>query len=81
MVISDPIGDLLTRLRNAQKANHDSLELPDSKIKREICRILQPKASSSRLKSSPTPRKAASKWFSATGKPAVDSAANPLSAV
>ena len=40
MVISDPIGDLLTRLRNAQKANHDSLELPDSKIKREICRIL-----------------------------------------
>ena len=41
MVISDPIGDLLTRLRNASKANHDSLELPDSKIKREILRILQ----------------------------------------
>lgn len=41
MVISDPIGDLLTRLRNAQKANHDSLELPDSKIKREILRIMQ----------------------------------------
>lgn len=41
MVISDPIGDLLTRLRNATKANHDSLELPDSKIKREVLRILQ----------------------------------------
>lgn len=41
MVISDPIGDLLTRLRNAQKANHDALELPDSKIKREILRIMQ----------------------------------------
>lgn len=41
MVISDPIADLLTRIRNAHKANHDSLELPDSKIKREICRILQ----------------------------------------
>lgn len=41
MVISDPIGDLLTRIRNAQKANHDTLELPDSKIKREILRILQ----------------------------------------
>lgn len=41
MVISDPIGDLLTRLRNAQKSNHDSLELPDSKIKREVLRILQ----------------------------------------
>ena len=41
MVISDPIGDLLTRIRNATHANHDTLELPDSKIKREILRILQ----------------------------------------
>lgn len=41
MVISDPIGDLLTRIRNAQKANHDAFEVPDSKIKREILRILQ----------------------------------------
>lgn len=41
MVISDPIGDLLTRIRNATRANHDALELPDSKIKREVLRILQ----------------------------------------
>lgn len=41
MVISDPIGDLLTRIRNAAKSNHDSLEVPDSKIKREVLRILQ----------------------------------------
>jgi small subunit ribosomal protein S8 len=41
MVISDPIGDLLTRLRNAQAANHDTFEVPDSKIKREILRILE----------------------------------------
>ena len=41
MVIADPIGDLLTRIRNAHAANHDSLELPDNKIKREILRILQ----------------------------------------
>lgn len=40
MVINDPIGDLLTRIRNAQSANHDGLELPDSRIKREILRIL-----------------------------------------
>ena len=40
MVISDPIGDLLTRLRNATSANHDTLELPDSKLKREVLRIL-----------------------------------------
>jgi small subunit ribosomal protein S8 len=41
MVISDPIGDLLTRIRNAHHANHDSLEVPDSKVKREVLRILQ----------------------------------------
>lgn len=41
MVVSDPIADLLTRIRNAVKASHDTLEVPDSKIKREILRILQ----------------------------------------
>ena len=41
MVINDPIGDLLTRLRNAAHANHDSLDVPDSKLKREVLRILQ----------------------------------------
>ena len=41
MVISDPIGDLLTRLRNAHHANHDTTECPDSKIKQQVCRILQ----------------------------------------
>ena len=41
MVISDPVGDLLTRIRNAAHANHDTLELPDSKLKREVLRILQ----------------------------------------
>ena len=41
MVINDPIGDLLTRIRNAQHANHDTTECPDSKVKREVCRILQ----------------------------------------
>ncbi len=41
MVLSDPIGDLLTRIRNAGHANHDTLEMPDSKIKREVLRILQ----------------------------------------
>lgn len=41
MVISDPIGDLLTRIRNAHHANHDNLEVPDSKLKREVLRIMQ----------------------------------------
>ena len=39
MVVSDPIGDLLTRIRNAQAANHDSLEVPSSKMKLEVLRI------------------------------------------
>jgi small subunit ribosomal protein S8 len=41
MPVSDPIGDLLTRIRNANTAAHDSLEVETSKIKVEIARILQ----------------------------------------
>jgi small subunit ribosomal protein S8 len=41
MAVIDPIGDLLTRIQNASDTNHDTLEVPDSKIKREILRILQ----------------------------------------
>ena len=37
---TDPIADLLTRIRNANSANHDSLEISHSKIKAEVCRIL-----------------------------------------
>ena len=37
---TDPIADLLTRIRNANRANHDSLEISSSKIKVEIVKIL-----------------------------------------
>ena len=37
---TDPIADLLTRIRNANSANHDALEISHSKIKAEVCRIL-----------------------------------------
>ena len=37
---TDPIADLLTRIRNANSANHDTLEISHSKIKAEVCRIL-----------------------------------------
>jgi small subunit ribosomal protein S8 len=40
MPVSDPIGDLLTRIRNANSAAHDSLEFDTSTIKLEIVRIL-----------------------------------------
>ena len=38
---TDPVADLLTRIRNANRANHDSLEIAGSKLKLEIVKILQ----------------------------------------
>jgi small subunit ribosomal protein S8 len=41
MSMTDPISDLLTRIRNAHMAGHESVEVPHSKRKNEILRILQ----------------------------------------
>lgn len=41
MVMTDPIADFLTRIRNANMAKHESLEAPASKIKRDIAEILK----------------------------------------
>jgi small subunit ribosomal protein S8 len=38
--MTDPIADFLTRIRNAVKANHKTVEAPGSKIKQEIAKIL-----------------------------------------
>ena len=40
MQITDTIADLLTRIRNANAAKHDSVEIPASNIKKAICQIL-----------------------------------------
>jgi small subunit ribosomal protein S8 len=40
MNTSDPIADMLTRIRNASAAGHRELTLPSSRVKREIARIL-----------------------------------------
>ena len=37
---TDPISDYLTRVRNAIRANHKVVEIPTSKVKREITKIL-----------------------------------------
>ena len=37
---TDPISDYLTRIRNAIMANHKVVEIPTSKIKKEITKIL-----------------------------------------
>ncbi|MDN2453614.1 30S ribosomal protein S8 [Lactobacillus sp. UCMA15818] len=41
MVMTDPIADFLTRVRNANMAKHESLEVPASKIKHDIAEILK----------------------------------------
>ncbi|MFG2077201.1 small subunit ribosomal protein S8 [Nonomuraea maritima] len=41
MTMTDPIADMLTRLRNANSAYHDSVSMPYSKIKAHIAEILQ----------------------------------------
>lgn len=38
--LTDPIADLLTRIRNANSASHDQVEIPSSKLKLEVVRIL-----------------------------------------
>jgi small subunit ribosomal protein S8 len=41
MTMTDPIADMLTRLRNANQAYHDSAAMPSSKLKTHIAEILQ----------------------------------------
>ena len=41
MSMTDPIADLLTRIRNGIQAHHDRIELPSSKLKVEVARILK----------------------------------------
>ncbi|MCF7847361.1 MAG: 30S ribosomal protein S8 [Kiritimatiellales bacterium] len=41
MVLTDPIADMLTRIRNANMAEKTAVQLPHSKIKSEVARILK----------------------------------------
>jgi len=40
MTMTDPIADMLTRIRNASSAHHDEVEMPFSKLKESIAQIL-----------------------------------------
>lgn len=40
-MMTDPISDMLTRMRNAIHAGHDRVEFPASKIKAAICKVLK----------------------------------------
>jgi small subunit ribosomal protein S8 len=41
MSITDPIADMLTRIRNANTANHKTVDMPASRVKQAIAQILQ----------------------------------------
>ena len=40
-MLTDPVADMLTRIRNANKALHDRAEMPSSRLKQEIARLLK----------------------------------------
>lgn len=40
-MMTDPIADMLTRIRNASKAKHEKVDIPSSKMKVEIAKILK----------------------------------------
>ena len=39
--MTDPIADMLSRIRNANRASHDTVDIPLSKLKLQVARILQ----------------------------------------
>jgi small subunit ribosomal protein S8 len=39
-VLTDPIADMLSRIRNANRAMHESVSMPTSRMKEEIARLL-----------------------------------------
>lgn len=41
MAMTDPIADMLTRIRNANSVNHEKVDIPGSKLKRAIAQILK----------------------------------------
>ncbi|MDE3086300.1 MAG: 30S ribosomal protein S8 [Acidobacteriota bacterium] len=41
MTMTDPIADMLTRIRNANTAMHDTVKMPSSKLKESLARILE----------------------------------------
>jgi small subunit ribosomal protein S8 len=40
-MLTDPVADMLSRIRNANKAMHENVEMPTSRLKQEIARLLK----------------------------------------
>ena len=49
MSMTDPIADMLTRIRNGQSADKESVEMPSSKLKLAIAKVLEDEHRISRL--------------------------------
>ena len=41
MAVTDPVADFLTRIRNGLRADHETVDIPASKLKNELARILR----------------------------------------
>ena len=41
MTMSDPLGDMLTRIRNGQQASKEIVEAPFSRLRENVCKVLQ----------------------------------------
>ena len=55
-MMTDPIADMLTRIRNANKAMHDHVKMPSSKQKVALAEVLQKEGTSWGTRSPPRPR-------------------------
>ncbi len=40
-MMTDPISDLITRIRNANRANHEKVDIPSSRLKQEVVRLIK----------------------------------------
>jgi small subunit ribosomal protein S8 len=76
-MVTDPIADYLTRVRNAVMANHRMVEIPSSNMKKEITKILFEKGYILNYKFEDSPRpgiiKVALKYHPVTKLPAINS--------
>ena len=56
MTMTDPIADMLTRVRNANTAMHDDVSMPSSKLKETFAELLKSEGYICLLYTSPSPR-------------------------
>ncbi len=56
MTMTDPIADMLTRIRNANVAMHDTVRMPSSKLKESLAAILEREGYIDGLQCDRTPR-------------------------